>query len=175
MKISQVQIISPILHTLIILALMADFLMPKAIAAEGLNFRQLNNLYPTNFNAHILSTQKVLGPVFPDIEPTEILTEPKKVMNIVMTAYSSTVDQTDASPCITANGFNVCEHNQENVIAANFLPFGTKIRMPEIYGNRVFTVQDRMNRRYWYRGDVWLKSRESAKQFGVKYAKIEIF
>jgi 3D (Asp-Asp-Asp) domain-containing protein len=92
----------------------------------------------------------------------------------VLTAYSSTVDQTDSSPCTTANGFNVCRHNQENIIAANFLPFGARVRIPDLFGDRIFTVQDRMNKRHSQRIDIWMKSRTAAKQFGVKRAKIEI-
>lgn len=98
----------------------------------------------------------------------------KKTYNIPITAYSSTVDQTDSSPCHTANGFNLCEHNQEDVIAANFLPFGTKVRIPEYFGDRVFTVQDRMNARYYYHADVWLKTREAAVTFGLRYTKLEV-
>lgn len=96
------------------------------------------------------------------------------VRKVTVTAYSSTVDQTDSTPCITANGFNVCEHNKENIIAANFLPFGTRVRMPGLYGDKIFTVQDRMNRRYAYRVDIWMKTREKAKNFGVKYTSLEI-
>lgn len=91
-----------------------------------------------------------------------------------MTAYSSTIDQTDSTPCITANGFDLCAHNQEDVIAANFLPFGTKVRFPELFGDRIFTVQDRMNARYYYRADVWMKTREAAIKFGYAYAKLEV-
>lgn len=94
--------------------------------------------------------------------------------DIVLTAYSSTKDQTDSSPCITATGFNVCKHNKENIIAANFLPFGTKVRIPELYGDKVFVVQDRMNKRYSSRVDIWMKTRSKAKNFGVKRAKIEV-
>ncbi len=94
--------------------------------------------------------------------------------DVVLTAYSSTIDQTDSSPCITATGFNVCKHNKENIIAANFLPFGTKVRIPELYGDKVFIVQDRMNKRYSSRVDIWMKTRGKAKQFGVKRAKIEV-
>ncbi len=89
---------------------------------------------------------------------------------VTMTAYSSTKDQTDATPCITANGYNVCKHGSENVIAANFLPFGTRVQFPELFGDREFIVQDRMNRRYTNRVDVWMKSRGSAKQFGIKHS-----
>ncbi len=97
-----------------------------------------------------------------------------KTYNIPITAYSSTVDQCDATPCITANGFDLCAHNQEDVIAANFLPFGTKVRIPEYFGDRIFTVQDRMNARYYYRADVWLKTRAEAKKFGLVYTKLEV-
>jgi 3D (Asp-Asp-Asp) domain-containing protein len=94
--------------------------------------------------------------------------------NLVITAYSSTVDQTDSSPCITANGFNLCQHNQEDVIAANFLPFGTKVRIPEYFGDRIFTVQDRMHSRYNYRADVWFRDRHDAVHFGAVVTTIEI-
>lgn len=93
---------------------------------------------------------------------------------LTITAYSSTVDQTDSTPCVTANGYNLCQNNKENVIAANFLPLGTKIRIPEHFGGRVFTVQDRMNARYYYRADVWMQTRQKAKEFGIKYAEIEV-
>ena len=60
-----------------------------------------------------------------------------------ITAYSSDVSQCDSTPCITANGFNLCEHGVEDSVAANFLSFGTKIRIPEIFGDQVFIVRDR--------------------------------
>lgn len=97
-----------------------------------------------------------------------------KTYQVPITAYSSTLDQTDGDPCTTANGFNVCLHNQEDVVAANFLKFGTKVRIPEYFGDQIFTVQDRMNSRYKYHLDVWMKTREAAKKFGIVYAKIEI-
>jgi len=91
-----------------------------------------------------------------------------------VTAYSSTVEQTDSTPCITANGFNLCEHDRENVVAANSLPFGAKIRIPEYFGKRIFTVQDRMHHRFSNRIDVWMKERDDALEFGRRNLKIEI-
>ena len=85
-------------------------------------------------------------------------------------AYSSTIDQTDHSPFITARG----THVRDGVVAANFLPFGTVIKIPEIYGDKTFIVEDRMNSRYFYKIDVWFPSRAEAKEFGVKKIKIEI-
>ena len=97
-----------------------------------------------------------------------------KTFTVPITSYTSTVDQTDSTPCITANGFNLCTHNQEDVIAANFLPFGTKVRIPEHFGDRIFTVQDRMNSRYYYRADIWLRDRTDAIKWGIKYTTIEV-
>lgn len=91
-----------------------------------------------------------------------------------LTAYNSEVAQCDDSPCITANGFNVCEHGIEDTIAANFLRFGTKVKIPELFGDRVFVVRDRMNKRYTSRVDIWMVDKNDAKRFGIKYAKIEV-
>ncbi|MDP2708798.1 MAG: hypothetical protein Q8O93_01985 [bacterium] len=92
----------------------------------------------------------------------------------VITAYNSEIGQTDDSPCITANNFNVCEHGIEDTIAANFLPFGAKVKIPDLFGDRIFVVRDRMNRRYSNRVDVWMLERPDALNFGVKVAKIEV-
>jgi len=86
------------------------------------------------------------------------------------TAYSSTPDQCDATPFITASG----QHVRDGIIATNFLPFGAKVRIPEIYGDKIFEVQDRMNARYASRIDVWMPTRSAAIQFGLKQIKIEV-
>lgn len=91
-----------------------------------------------------------------------------------MTAYNSEAGQTDDSPCITANGFNVCKHGIEDTVAANFLPMGTKIKIPELFGDRIFIVRDRMNKKHPNRVDVWMKDRPSAMKFGVRVAKIQV-
>lgn len=103
-------------------------------------------------------------------DPFEVVSRRK----IFITAYSSTPDQTDMTPCITASGFDLCSHNEENIIAANFLRFGTKARIPKFSGDKIYIVQDRMNARYPYRLDVWMKTREKAKKFGAQYLEIEI-
>ena len=97
-----------------------------------------------------------------------------KVSYHTATAYNSEVAQCDSSPCITANGFNVCEHGIEDTIAANFLKFGTRVRIPDMYGDKVFIVRDRMNKRYSDRIDIWMLNKQDAKKFGVKVVKLEI-
>ena len=94
--------------------------------------------------------------------------------HIVITAYNSDAGQTDDSPCITANNFNVCDYGVEDTIAANFLPFGSKVKIPELFGDKIFVVRDRMNKRFSNRVDVWMLERPDAIKFGVKVAKIEV-
>lgn len=97
------------------------------------------------------------------------------INNVVFTAYNSEVGQCDDTPCITANGFNVCKHGKEDTIAANGLKLGTKIRIPELFGDRVFVVRDRMNSKYGAeRMDIWMVEKKEARKFGVKVAKIEV-
>ena len=93
-----------------------------------------------------------------------------EIARTTITGYSSTVDQTNSEPFITASGAWV----RDGIVAANFLPFGTKIRIPEAFGDKVFVVKDRMNRRHTNRVDVWFPSRQEAINFGIKYTYIEI-
>ena len=119
-------------------------------------------------------------------------------MTVIATSYSSDPNQTDDTPCLPAMWkYDLCEqflkHGEENTIAANFLPLGTQVRFPEMYGNKIFTVRDRMNSRYnydrlgYYRidfykaelgdnGDIDVKaSKQEARQFGIKRGlKMEI-
>lgn len=89
---------------------------------------------------------------------------------VTMTAYSSTPDQTDDSPFITANG----EHVYDGGVACNFLPFGAKVRIPDYFGDKVFTVNDRMAKRFSDRIDVWMETRSDALQFGRRTLAVEI-
>jgi 3D (Asp-Asp-Asp) domain-containing protein len=102
--------------------------------------------------------------------------EPTKRIYVYASAYNSLPSQTDASPCTTATGFNVCEHGIEDTIAMNNIPLGTKIKIPALYGDRIFEVRDRMNARYGSdRADIWMKNLSDAKKFGRKYVQIEIY
>ena len=94
-----------------------------------------------------------------------------KTIEVVVTAYSSTPDQTDSTPFITASGKSVAD----GIVANNMLPFGTKIKIPELYGNQVFTVEDRMNKdKSNYHIDIWMADKTSAIDFGKKITQIEI-
>ncbi len=94
-----------------------------------------------------------------------------KTYRISVTGYNSEAGQTDSSPFTTADGSTV----RDGIVAANFLPFNTKVRFPELFGERVFEVHDRMNPRYNLRADVWMANKSDAIKFGLKRnVKIEV-
>lgn len=94
-----------------------------------------------------------------------------KKIKVIITAYSSAVEETDDTPFITASGKEV----RDGIVANNMLPMGTKIKIPELYGDKVFVIEDRMNRRKSnYHIDIWFPSKMLALNFGVKTAEIEV-
>jgi 3D (Asp-Asp-Asp) domain-containing protein len=95
---------------------------------------------------------------------------PKRVMKVVITGYSSTPDQTDDTPFITATG----DHVADGIIAANFLPFDTLVQIPKYFGNKIFVVKDRMHRRFSDRVDIWFPDRETALKFGKRTTEIVV-
>ena len=98
--------------------------------------------------------------------------KPDRVMTAVISAYNSVPGQTDDSPFIAATGKRV----HDSMIAANGMPFGTKIRIPKLFGDKVFVVEDRMNSRYGFgRMDIWMSEVVDARQFGVKRVEVEIY
>lgn len=94
----------------------------------------------------------------------------QKIMRVVMTAYSSHPDETDDTPFITASGTKT----RDGVVAANFLPFGTVVKIPELFGDKTFVVEDRMHRRFAKRLDIWMPTKKDAILFGKVSAEIEI-
>jgi len=84
--------------------------------------------------------------------------------------YSSTIDQTDSTPFITANGSRV----RKGTLANNCLPFGTKVI---IQGEvNTFTVEDRMNSRYGCNVfDIWFESRGEALTFGKQLLALKVY
>jgi len=91
-------------------------------------------------------------------------------MTVTVTAYSSTEDQTDDSPFTTASNKQVTD----GIVAANFLPFGTKLQIPKLFGDKVFVVEDRMHNRFGDRVDIWFADRDTATKFGKRTADIVI-
>lgn len=88
----------------------------------------------------------------------------------IITAYSSTPDQTDSSPFTTASGTRV----RDGVVASNWLPLGAKIRLPRLYEDKIFVVEDRMAPKNSHKIDIWFPEKEQALQFGIKWTEVEI-
>ena len=82
----------------------------------------------------------------------------------VITGYSSTPDQTDDTPFITASGKSV----EKGIIATNEFPFGTKIMIDGC----IYTVEDRMNSRYNSRIDIWFPTRQEAREWGRQVKEV---
>ena len=91
-----------------------------------------------------------------------------KTLSMRITAYASVPAETDNTPFITANG----THVRDGVVASNILPFGTKIEIPDLFGTKIFTVEDRMNPRIKNTIDIWMSNRLRAVDFGVTHASV---
>ena len=98
----------------------------KALAVIGLL------AYPATIQADT-ATQRPQGtlPMAPDAPLAIAATK-----TVWVTAYTSAPDETSDHPLITASGAMV----SDGIIAANFLPFGTQIEIPALFGTKVFTV-----------------------------------
>lgn len=104
-------------------------------------------------------------PVTPagQLKPAEDVA-PTRVMRVTMTAYTSAPWECDDSPFVTADGSRV----RDGVVAVNFLKFGTRIRIPELYGEKIFEVHDRMHKRFLNRLDIWMPNVSEGRKFGIK-------
>ncbi|NNF06020.1 MAG: 3D domain-containing protein [Candidatus Eisenbacteria bacterium] len=104
--------------------------------------------------------------------PNRVAEEFRKLFEIevTVTAYSSTVDQTDDTPFITASNTRV----RRGIIALSrdllreYTPgapfeFGDVVEIPGV-GN--FFVEDTMNKRYTKRADIWFEHRADAYTWG---------
>ena len=96
----------------------------------------------------------------------------KRFYSAKVSAYTSSVDQTDDTPFITASGSYV----RDGIAAANFLPMGTKFRIPKLFGDKVFVVEDRMNSRYngTTHVDIFMEDGRQAYLFGMQSAQLEV-
>ncbi len=74
------------------------------------------------------------------------------------------------NPAITASG----TYAREGIVATNMFPFGTRIRIPSVFGNRVFVVEDTMSSIRNNTVDIFFVSQRDAINFGTTRAYVEI-
>lgn len=127
-------------------------------------------LFVVLFNATDLALAVASQGPAGDVAQTEDARPARTARVVKVTAYSSTKGQTDDSPFIMASG----KHVHDGAIAANFLPMGTHVRFPEIYGDKEFVVEDRMHRRFSDRVDIWMETEHEARKFGLQKLTMEI-
>ena len=94
----------------------------------------------------------------------------------VVTAYNAgDPRQTDDTPCISANGENICKAlaKGKKRCAANFVPLGSRLYVEKI---GVCLVTDRTNKRYRNRVDIAMQRDEyhKARRFGRQKLTVKI-
>ena len=99
-----------------------------------------------------------------------------ELTSALVSHYTSSPEETDASPCISANGTDICKLFAEgkNTCASNVYPFGTELYV-EAHG--YCTVRDRMNSRFatgyvdWYMGH----DKQGAIERGIGVYDVVVF
>ena len=94
----------------------------------------------------------------------------RRTYTVQLSAYNSEVAQTDDSPFITASN----THVRDGVVASNMFPFGTILKIPSLYGNKIFVVEDRMNKRYQKNVDIWFADKDEALKLGRRTVEIVV-
>lgn len=100
----------------------------------------------------------------------EEIVPPHTFVSATVTAYTSSVDETDDDPFITASGKTV---RDGTLACPSKYKFGTVI---EIQGER-YTCEDRMNKRYRHteRFDIWVQTKSDAFQWGKKQLFVKVY
>lgn len=89
------------------------------------------------------------------------------IIEAIVTAYSSSPDETDEDPLIMASGEMVYDGA---AACPRRIPLGTKI----VIAGREYVCEDRLARKYDHRFDLWKASKAEAMEFGIRKEKIEI-
>ena len=150
-----------------ILIMLSLLLIPKVHGQENHSSRSVSSV----INAGYVSCNDDCRSLFtgPNVEITNGIVREVTAYNV------GDPYQTDNTPCISANGENICAALELGYkrCAANFVPFGTILRIQN-YGECMVT--DRMNSRYKNRVDIAfpLSKRREALNFGIQKLLVEI-
>ena len=107
----------------------------------------------------------LVGSLWP--ETRYIYEKPVNIVRGEVSAYTSSPDETDDTPCITASGAVV----GEGIVANNCFEFGQVVRI----SGKNYIVQDRLNKRYECNHfDIWFRSKAEAREFGRQFLRVII-
>jgi|APSaa5957512535_1039671.scaffolds.fasta_scaffold189716_1 3D (Asp-Asp-Asp) domain-containing protein len=127
-------------------------------------------------SSKVLPTQEAMADTLITVVPAVVDTVEIVTIPVTITAYSSTVDQCDDDPFITASNKRV----ERGVIAlSRNLLKKFDAEAPFDWGHEIyiiidgdslgpFIVEDAMNKRYKDYVDIWHPTREEANNWGVK-------
>lgn len=160
---SKLKLYSQFFSLFLFFSVLNGIYLPKGSQANEEGFLTLTKV---NFPGLAIMQQTTLLPLAPIINPKNT-----KKIEVMATAYSSSVDETDDTPFITASG----DYVAEGIIANNGLPFGSLVKLPDLFGEKIFIVKDRMHpRKTSTQVDIWFPSKSSALKFGAKLTTMEI-
>lgn len=149
---------------------LAAFFIMSIIPHQALAFAQQVETpwHPLVFEFPHGQVRKLLSADGSYFSPQDLDIRGGMMISVLASGYSSTVAQTDGDPYTTAAGTRV----RDGVVAANFLPLGTRL----LWGEKELVVEDRLNGRYdeTYMIDVWMPSTEQALQFGVQLITVKV-
>ena len=137
-----------------------------AIGLQPTPFRLLTSTILPSIVEKTAAEQK--APPAPELPPPPPEPVVKEALLLWVTAYSSTPEETDDTPFVTAANTAV----RHGIVATNMLPFGTRVKIPTIFGNEIFVVEDRMHERKVGFLDIWMPTKEQATKFGIKKAGV---
>ena len=115
------------------------------------------------------------GPADQWIDSTELPDGKGGIQRVPVTGYTSHAAQTDSTPCIAADGSDICARyaRGEKICATNDWPMGSILTVESM---GTCTVADRMNRRYTGTGRVdWYFGMDigAARKHGIKNLFVE--
>lgn len=153
---------------IVIFGILSGFSFPGILNAPRAEADFLQISLPEDLKGVVIIEGNSLLPI---TEPVNPESQSIRIIQGLVTGYSSTEDQTDSDPFVTAAGTWV----REGIVANNFFPLGTKIKFPELFGDQIFVVEDRMSgEKGDYHFDIWFPDYWQALNFGVKKTPIEI-
>lgn len=96
--------------------------------------------------------------------------EPVEVFIAEVTAYTSSEEETDDTPLLTASGELV---GPGTIACPSRFAFGTLVRIEK----RLYTCRDRMNARYRSTNhfDIWVETKQEAYAWGRRKVQVSIF